>query len=60
MKEKTIFLIAYGTAYKAAGANGILMAEPLAGVLSPAMMDEFSSPYVKKIVDAICFCIIDS
>lgn len=53
LDKATEFLIAYGTAYKAAGANGILMAEPLAGVLSPAMMDEFSSPYVKKIVDAL-------
>lgn len=51
--KATDFLISYGKAYKEAGANGILMAEPLAGVLSPAMMDEFSSPYVKKIVDAL-------
>ena len=53
LEKVTNFLIAYGKAYKEAGANGILMAEPLAGVLSPVMMDEFSLPYVKKIVDAL-------
>ena len=53
LEKVTDFLISYGRAYKDAGANGILMAEPLAGVLSPSMMDEFSSPYVKKIVDAL-------
>ncbi len=53
LEKVTEFLIAYGRAYKEAGANGILMAEPLAGVLSPSMMDEFSSLYVKRIVDAL-------
>lgn len=51
--KATDFLIAYGRAHKDAGADGILMAEPLAGVLSPAMMEEFSSPYVRKIVEAL-------
>ena len=46
-------LIAYAKAYKEAGANGIMMAEPVAGLLSPALEEEFSSPYVKKIVDAV-------
>ncbi len=49
----TEFLIAYGRAYKEAGADGILLAEPLAGLLSPALEEEFSAPYVKKIVDAL-------
>ncbi len=53
LEKATDFLIAYGQTYKEAGANGILMAEPLAGVLSPAMMDEFSSTYVKRIVKAL-------
>lgn len=51
--KATDFLIAYGRAYKDAGADGILMAEPLAGVLSPVMMEEFSSPYVRKVVEAL-------
>jgi len=29
------------------------MAEPLAGILSPDLADDFSSDYVKKIVDAV-------
>ncbi len=53
LNKVTEFLIAYGKAYKEAGANGILIAEPLAGLLSPSMMDVFSSPYVKRIVDAL-------
>jgi len=52
--EKTAaFLVDYGRAFKAAGADGIMMAEPLAGILSPGMMAEFSAPYVKRIVDAL-------
>ncbi len=53
LEKVTQFLIAYAKAYKAAGANGIMMAEPVAGLLSPALEEEFSSPYVKKIVDAV-------
>lgn len=53
LEKSTTFLIEYAKAYKAAGANGIVMAEPVAGLLSPSMEKEFSSPYVKKIVDAV-------
>ena len=53
LEKATAFLIEYSKAYKAAGANGIMMAEPVAGLLSPALEEEFSSPYVKKIVDAV-------
>ncbi len=48
----TDFLIKYINAYKAVGANGVLIAEPLAGLLSPALEEEFSCEYVKKIVEA--------
>lgn len=53
LEKVTVFLIEYAKAYKAAGANGIVMAEPVAGLLSPMLEEEFSSPYVKKIVDAV-------
>ena len=53
LRKATDFLIEYAKAYKAAGANGIVMAEPVAGLLSPALEEEFSSPYVKEIVDAV-------
>ncbi len=47
------YLIQYGHAMKAARADGIMMAEPLAGILSPDMAEEFSMPYVKRIIDAL-------
>lgn len=53
LDKTTRFLIEYAKAYKAAGANGIVMAEPVSGLLSPSLEEEFSSPYVKKIVDAV-------
>ena len=53
LQKVTSFLIQYAKAYKSAGANGIVMAEPVAGLLSPALEEEFASPYVKKIVDAV-------
>ena len=53
LEKATAFLIEYAKAYKAAGANGRVMAEPVSGLLSPTLEEEFSSPYVKKIVDAV-------
>ena len=53
LEKCTAFLIEYAKAYKAAGANGIMMAEPVSGLLSPALEEEFSSPYVKQIVKAV-------
>lgn len=53
LKKATQYLIAYGGAMKAAGADGVMMAEPLAGILSPDMAAEFSVPYVKEIIDAL-------
>ena len=53
LDKATQYLIQYGQAMKDAGANGIMMAEPLAGILSPDMAAEFSVPYVKRIIDAL-------
>lgn len=53
LEKCTAFLVEYAKAFKAAGANGIMMAEPVAGLLSPSLEEEFSSPYVKQIVDAV-------
>ena len=53
LEKATQFLIAYGYAMKEAGADGVMMAEPLAGILSPDMAEEFSMPYVKQIIDAL-------
>lgn len=53
LEKATQYLIQYADAMKQAGADGIVIAEPLAGILSPDMAAEFSHPYVKKIVDAM-------
>ena len=53
LQKCTQFLTAYAKAYREAGANGIVMAEPVAGLLSPSLEEEFSAPYVKQIVDAV-------
>ena len=53
LDKATQFLIEYAKAYKAVGAAGIMMAEPVSGLLSPSLEEEFSSPYVKKIIDAV-------
>ncbi len=53
LEKATEYLIAYAKAFKAAGADGVVMAEPLAGIMSPDMADEFSVPYVKRIIEAV-------
>ena len=53
LTKVTDFLIRYIRAYKEIGANGVVIAEPLAGLLSPVLNDEFSVPYVKRIVDEL-------
>ncbi len=53
LEKATSYLIGYGKAMKLAGADGIMMAEPLAGILSPDMAEEFSVPYVKRIIEAL-------
>ena len=52
LEKCTEFIINYIEAYKKAGADGIVLAEPLGGLLSPSLADEFSSAYVKKIVES--------
>jgi uroporphyrinogen decarboxylase len=46
------FLTAYVQAFKAAGAHGVIMAEPAAGLLSPRGLSEFSAAYIRRIVQA--------
>ena len=47
------FITDYILAYRAAGADGVILAEPAAGLLSPSLAAEFSMPYVKRIIDAV-------
>lgn len=53
LEKATSFLIDYIKAYKTTGAGGVVVAEPLAGLLSPALMHEFAAPYMRRIVDAV-------
>ena len=53
LEKVTEFLIKYCNEYKKVGANGVVIAEPLAGLLSPSLAEEFSAEYMKKIVDAV-------
>lgn len=53
LEKATTFSIEYIKGYKAAGANGVVVAEPAAGLLSPELVHQFSSPYVRRIADAV-------
>lgn len=53
LAKTTAFLTDYIKEYRNVGADGVVIAEPLAGLLSPALAQEFSADYTKKIVDAV-------
>ena len=53
LEKCTEFLTKYIKAMKLMGANGVIMAEPLAGLMSPGPMQEFSTDYVRRIVDEL-------
>lgn len=53
LERATEFIEAYCRAFRDAGADGVIIAEPLTGLLNPRMADEFSCEYVKRILDAV-------
>ncbi|MDZ4743571.1 MAG: uroporphyrinogen decarboxylase family protein [Verrucomicrobiota bacterium] len=53
LQKVTDFLIEYGRALKDAGAYGMVVAEPAAGLLSPRALGKYSSSYVKQIASAL-------
>jgi uroporphyrinogen decarboxylase len=53
LEKSTVFLTAYARAFKAAGADGLIMAEPAAGLLSPRGLATHSSVYVRRIAAAV-------
>ncbi len=53
LEKTTAFLTAYAAAFKAAGASGIIIAEPSAGLLSPRGLSAYSSPFVRRIIGAV-------
>ncbi len=50
LEKITEFHLEYVKAYKEAGADGMLIAEPTAGLLSPQQTEEFSSRYLKRLI----------
>lgn len=53
LQKVTKFLTDYMLAFKETGIQGVVVAEPLAGLLSPDLAQEFSGDYVKQIVEAV-------
>ncbi len=53
LEKATDFLVSFINEYKKSGADGVLMAEPLAGMLSPDLEKEFSEPYVREIIEKV-------
>ncbi|HPQ55218.1 MAG TPA: uroporphyrinogen decarboxylase family protein [Spirochaetota bacterium] len=53
LQKTAEFLVNYARAFKEAGVNGIIIAEPAAGLISPDHCDEFSSQYIASIVNAV-------
>lgn len=53
LEKSTAFLTDYARAFKEAGADGLIMAEPAAGLLSPRGLLAHSSVYIKSIAAAV-------
>lgn len=53
LEKVSAFLIELLESYKAAGCDGVLMAEPMAGLMSPAMNRKFVLPWLQKIIRAV-------
>ncbi len=53
LSKATQFIISYIKAFREAGADGVIMAEPAAGLLSPLLAEKFSMPFVEQIFNEI-------
>lgn len=53
LDKLTNYLIEYIVAYKNAGANGVVIAEPSISMISPDMAEEFSNVYIKRIIESV-------
>lgn len=51
--KATAFLKQYALAFREAGLDGVVIAEPLAGLLSPGLEREFSAPYMRELIAAV-------
>jgi uroporphyrinogen decarboxylase len=50
LERTTRLLVAYARAFRDAGASGVILAEPAAGLLSPRGLAQFSAAFVGRIV----------
>lgn len=53
LEKTTAYIIEYIKEFKKVGADGVVMAEPAAGLLSPDLCEEFSNVYVKRIIEEV-------
>ena len=53
LEKVTYFLCGYAAAFKQAGAAGVIIAEPAAGLLSPRGLGRFSAPFVRRIIEEV-------
>ena len=53
LRKATDFIKPYAASFKQIGTDGLIMAEPLAGLLSPELINEFSTDYVREIVESV-------
>lgn len=53
LDKVTDFLTEFAQAIKETGVNGLVIAEPAAGLLSPEMCQEFAADYLKKIISRV-------
>ncbi len=53
LEKSTEFIIKYIKEFKKIGAQGVVIGEPLAGILSPPLAKEFAYDYVQQIVDEV-------
>lgn len=51
LSKATEFIIRYIRAFREHGADGVILAEPAAGLLSPDLAEEFSMPFVRQILE---------
>lgn len=53
LEISTRFLLRYAWAFREVGADGVIVSEPAAGLISPDSTAEFSSKFVRRIVDFV-------
>ena len=53
LKKTTEYISNFATAFKDAGADGVVMAEPASGLMWPNGLKEFASAYIKQIVKKV-------